>query len=243
MIRRRTASTRLTRTTERQNKKQTVYFTIGTLVLIIALIQFGPIIINLFGNVIYSIRGNTDTQAQLTGNALIQPPVIYNIPDATQSEHIPLKGRSPEKDGIVEIYVNDDLEKEIEIGKNVDFEIEEIPLKLGQNIIKTRFIKKDSSSAFSANYIISYIKEKPSLELIFPTDGSTFTRADKSITVRGKTEPENIITINSFRAIIDPDGDFSYQVQLNDGDNQINIEVKNLAGVTEQKSIKVTYNP
>lgn len=243
MNRRRIRSSRLSRTSEKQNKKQAVYFTTGIILLIIILIQFGPLLINVFGNVVYTIRGGDANDKVEVGEKIYQPPILIGIPEATQSSKISFSGIAPESDGIVEIYVNDDLEEEIDLGNKTDFNVEDIRISKGENRIKSRFLKDEDSSAFSDDYVVKYITEEPSLEISSPSDNATFTKADKSIQVSGKTEPENTVQVNSFRAIVDSDGEFSYTLQLNDGENQIVIEARNPAGITSQKQLKVTYSP
>lgn len=78
---------------------------------------------------------------------------------------------------------------------------------------------------------------------MFQSEGGTYTKADKNLTVTGTTDPDNSVTVNSFRAIVDTTGKFTYQLQLNDGENQITIEAQNPAGTTTQKQLKVTYQP
>lgn len=236
-------STRLTRTSEKQNKRQTIIFTIGTILVLFALFQFGPIFINTFGTFVDNFRGTSSESNQETETILINPPVLKNVPQATKETFISFSGTAPQKDGTVEIYRNDELIDEIKIGNDMNFDVEDISLKSGQNIIKARFVSGKNSSPFSDGYNVRFIKDEPKLEISNPTDNATFTKADKNIFVRGKTDPENTITINGFRAIVEPDGEFSYQYMLNDGENTLDIEAKNVAGVSVKKTIKVTYSP
>lgn len=237
-------SSRLSRTSERQNKKQAVLFSALFIVLIIILIQFGPFLINIFGNIVYTLRGgDTGDQIQIVGDKLFQPPILSGIPNATNSARISFSGVSTENEGIIEVYVNNELEEEIELSGKKEFEIKNIRLAKGANSIKARFSKGDETSGFGEEHNVSYVTEEPTLEVTFPSDGSTFTRADRSITVTGKTDPDTSISVNSFRAIVDNTGKFSYLLQLNDGENNINVEAQNLAGITARKTLKVTYTP
>jgi hypothetical protein len=243
-MRRKVASSRLTRTNEKQNKKQALIFTIGIVILIGILIQFGPLLVNIFGNAVYTLRGgDKNDNSQLVGQQLIQPPSLLGVPEATQSSHISFSGVAPSTKGTVELYVNGDLEKEIAIHDKTDFNVESISLNKGQNTLKARFVKGDKTSEFTTEYQIEYLSGLPKLEVDFPVDNATFTRADKSITVTGTTDPDNTVLVNSFRAIVDSEGKFSYLLQLNDGDNQIVIQAQNPAGTSTQKQLKVTYNP
>ncbi len=244
MIQRRMRTSRLARTSEKQNKRQALFFTLGIILLIGILIQFGPGLINIFGNAIYTLRGGDKSDgSQLVGHELLQPPTLSGIPDATQSAKINFNGYAPDKGGTVEVYVDDELAKEVEIHDKLDFSVQNISLAKGANTIKARFSKGNKSSAFTPDFQVNYINDKPKLEVTFPIDNATLTRADKTITVTGQTDPENTVSINSFIAIVDNDGKFSYQLTLNDGDNQILIQAQNPAGLTTQKQLKVTYNP
>lgn len=242
-MRRRKSPSRLVRTSERQNKKQAIIFAIGTIVIIVLLVQFGPILVNVFGNVVYTLRGGDDADKnQLVGNALLQPPTLLGISSATQSATILFSGIAPASEGTIEIFLNDELEEEIELDNSTDFSVE-LSLEKGQNSIKARFSKDNKTSPFSDEYQVHYTTERPDLEIPFPQDNQTFTKADRSITITGTTEPENVVTINSFRAIVEPDGSFGYLIHLNDGENHIIVEAINPAGASTQKSLKVIYQP
>lgn len=244
MIQRRARSSRLARTSEKQNKKQALLFTIGIVVLLGLLFQFGPGLINVFGNAIYTLRGGDKSDnSQVVGQELLQPPSLSGIPDATQSAKINFDGYAPDKDGVIEVYVNDELEKEVIVKDKLEFSAQNIPISKGSNIIKARFNKNGKSSAFTPEFQVNYLSDKPKLDVSFPSDNGTYTKADKTITVTGQTDPDNTVSVNSFRAIVDTEGKFSYQLTLNDGENQISITAQNPAGITSQKQIKVTYNP
>lgn len=207
------------------------------------LVQFGPILVNVFGNAVYTLRGGDKSDnTPPTGKELLQPPILIGIPDATQSARISFSGSSPDTNGVIELYVNDDLQKELTVTDKNGFSVDSLPLSKGVNTIKARFIKKDKTSSFTQDYQVNYITSQPKLDISFPVDNATYTKADKNITVAGTTDSENTVSVNSFRAIVDVDGKFTYLLQLNDGDNQIIIEAKNPAGATTQKSLKVTYH-
>lgn len=242
MLRRKTTPSRLSRTSVRQNNRQALYFIIGFIVLLFVLVQFGPFFINIFGNIIYSIRGDK-TETQLVGQEILQPPSLYNIPNATQSAYVNFNGNASVDEGTIEVYVNDELEDEIDLNGSSDFEVKRASLKLGENIVKARLVVNRKTSSFSEDYPISYIKDKPDLEVSGPSNGASFTRADRKITVTGKTAPDNSVTVNGFRAIVDSVGNFSYQLELRDGENTIIVVAQNQAGVTNQVELKVTYQP
>lgn len=235
-------SSRLRRTNEKQNKKQAIIFGIAIIAVLFVLVQFGPLLINLFGNLVYTIRGGDNSNpTQITGKEILQPPELFGLAEATQSSRFSFSGTAPDNKGTVEIYLNDVLEDEVSVD-NTTFGVI-LSLRKGKNTIKARYLVEDKTSPFTQDYYVNYTTDKPKLEVTFPSDNATFTKADKSITVKGNTDPENIITVNGFRAIVDSSGVFSYLLQLNDGDNQIQIQATNQAGITNDQSLKVTYQP
>lgn len=236
-------SSRLKRTSDKQNKKQAVVFTIAIVVLIIALFEFGPFFINVFGNVIFTLRGEGKSDTVLVGKEVLQPPLLNDVPNATQSARIDINGTLFSKKGVVELYVNEELFKEVEIKNTDSFEVKNIPLKTGLNSLKTRVTLDKQTSAFSKVYQVTYVKDKPKLEVTFPSNNQTFTKADKKITVTGTTDQDNTVSVNSFQAIVNSDGKFSYLLELKDGDNQIIVTAQNSAGLSTQNQLKVTYNP
>lgn len=243
MLRARSRSSRLTRTSEKQNKRQALFFTIGIVALIWVLLQFGPLLVNVFGNFVYTLRGGDKSDTQVVGKELLQPPNLIGLPEATQSATISFSGGAPDKNGIVEIYVNNDLKDEIEIKDKTDFDVKALRLFKGSNIVKARFIQGNKTSSFTQDFEVNYISDKPTLTVSFPNDGATYQKADKNITVTGITDPDNSVLVNSFRAIVDTTGKFSYLLQLSDGENQITIVAQNPAGTSTQKQIKVTFQP
>ena len=104
-------------------------------------------------------------------------------------------------------------------------------------------IKNNKGSEFSQDYKISYLKGEPKLEIGFPSDGASFTKADQEINVSGTTDPDNTVKVNDFIAIVDTNGNFSYFLKLKEGENKIKIVATNPAGKTSEKEITVSYSP
>lgn len=240
---RRRVSSRLNRTSEKQNKRQAFLFTAGFILLIVALFQFGPFFINVFGNLVFTIRGDGKEDTQLVGQEVLSPPALVDVQEATQSAYMNIAGTTNQKDVTVEVYLNDDLYKEIKVTDEAAFEIKNMILKPGQNTVKARTVKDEKTSAFSKDYLITYIKDKPKLEVSVPANNQTFTKADKTITVTGNTDADNSVTVNGFKAIVESGGKFTYALLLNDGDNAVVVEAVNPAGTVERRELKVTYTP
>lgn len=165
------------------------------------------------------------------------PPEIFDLPEATNSAKIKVSIQAVSSDKVL-LYVNDQLQKEIEPNEDV-FE-QEIELKKGENSIylisenqKTKQ-KKDSKT-----YQIIYKDEKPLLEITSPQDKEK-TNKDE-IQISGRTEKEVFVRINDFPVIVDSEGGFASSLKLKEGENKIKVEAKDIAGNTEIKELTIIY--
>ncbi len=233
---------RLTRRVEKQNKKQLYLSILGLVVFLIAIIKLGPPILALLGNAIDLISPKSQQSLDLS-NAPLQTPILDTLPPATPSSKIKVTGKSFYKEGEIELYLNDSLFKKTSVDEKGDFSFEDVTLIEGDNYIKARQTKNGKKSDYSEEKKITYIKNQPKLDINSPSDKATFKKADQEITVNGKTDPDNKVTINGFVAIVDSVGNFSYVLKLNEGDNKIKIEATNPVDMKTSKEITVSYNP
>src|SRR3989339_1022625 len=163
---------------------------------------------------------------------------IYSIPQATNSARIIITGSTLNFD-ILSFYLNTKKIKEIET--TADTFNEEIgDLEKGDNNIYIVAKSKDSKTEINTiTYKVFYKSEKPILEISEPSDSST--TSNQEIKIKGKTDKETYIHINDLPVVVDANGAFETSVRLKDGDNQITIVAQDIAGNTETKSLKVTY--
>ncbi len=233
---------RLSRRTEKQSKKQLYGSVIGIFVVIFIALNFGPFLLAASGSAIDTITGKNRETNNIISDADLQPPQLDPISDATSEPEITVTGRSYYPTGSIELYVNGSKRATEKIDDSLDFEFSDIKLVTGSNNLKFRMIQGDKKSDFSDEYEVVYLKDAPKLEVETPNDGSSFTKGDQDINVRGKTDPDNTISVSGFTAIVDAEGNFSYLLRLNDGENKIKIVAQNLAGKSTEKEITVSYS-
>lgn len=234
---------RLSRNLERQSKKQIILSLLGIVVIIFLIINFGVYGIEGLGYIASKISTNTGmTQSAEPQVETIVPPTLENVPEGVQTATVDIKGSTYSKGGTVELSVNGKRTKIAEVDQT-SFTFRQVSLKEGENEIKVRQRVNDKTSEYSREYFVMYAKDPPKLEVSFPSDGSTLTKGDQQINVTGKTDPQNRVTVNTFWATVDGDGNFTYYLKLNDGENIITIEAENSAGVKTTKDIKVTFSP
>lgn len=234
---------RLRRRVDSQVKKEIIFFVLGIIILIAFLFKFGIGIVTGIGSLFVKINEGSTADQQNTSQNRIIPPVLDPLPQATNSATIDVVGKSIEKNENIQLFINSTLKAETQSDDQGGFEFLGIELLEGQNSIATRIKQADTTSEFSKEYSVMYQKVEPKLEITSPTDNSTFTHDNQEVSIQGKTNPENRVTVNGFWAIVDNDGNFSYTLKLNEGDNAVAIEAQDPAGNKTKKEIKLFYVP
>lgn len=235
-------SSRLRRNVTKNNKKTTILSLMGLVSFLVAGFFLFPYVIEGIGNLAGLMSKSESTvSTEVKDDKVILPPLLLDVPDATSSARIILRGKSNNK-GTVEIYVNGSLRDEIQVDKNEEFKTDLLRLRDGKNEITTKLTSVDGDSKLSDAYSISSASKDPTLDVSFPQNEARLVKADKRIEIQGKTEPENKVTVNGARAIVGTDGSFSYFFELNEGDNELTIVAINPAEKTVEKKLKVNYS-
>jgi hypothetical protein len=232
----------MSRLESHRNKQfgKTVFFTFALLVALVIFIFFiGIKALLSFSSFIANVT-TKKTPATLQNNEtnFFGTIEIDSVPSATNSAKIVVSGSVLNYDQLF-FYLNDEVVKEQNTsGETFSEEIGD--LKKGDNTIyitaKSRSSKKERSSK---TFTVYYKNEKPKLEIQEPSDNSKISKNE--ISVRGSTDKETYIKINDAPIVVDANGNFQSLVQLKEGENIINISAQDIAGNTETKDIKVTY--
>ncbi|OGH11503.1 MAG: hypothetical protein A3B38_01705 [Candidatus Levybacteria bacterium RIFCSPLOWO2_01_FULL_36_13] len=232
--------TRLSRYSEKKQKKTFFLSILGIIVLLFLLFRYGlPTLINfsLF------LAGNREP-ANLVDKKdplYIAPPVFDSMPVATNSSRIEIKGIG-EKNSKIELYINGKKNSEILTNEDGKFSLDVI-LKSGENIFTVRQLIKDNKSEFSSASTIYFKDTPPMLGITFPSDGANFKKEDRFIEVKGNTDVNVTVTVNGFYSVISESNIFSYTLGLHDGENEIKAIAEDIAGNRTEKSVKVNYSP
>lgn len=226
----------------RKAKRNIFLSIVGIITLFILILIFGiPFLINLSLFVEKKIDAK-NTNSNNTA-AYIAPPQIDISYTATNSGIIMVNG-SGQEDQTVYLYVNNEKIADQKINSDLSFSFDGVRLNEGNNEIYTK-AKVDNKSSNESNIVhINYIKDPPEISIDSPADGQGFNGGnDRMITVSGKTREGAKVTVNGFWAVMQPDGSFRYNLNLQDGENQINIVAEDEASNRSEKNIKVTYSP
>lgn len=231
---------RISKNTEK-NTKKTIFFSIfGIIIVLFLLFKFG---IGLIINFSLFLSGSKDQQNLISNSKQIDfasPPTLNPLPNATNSAHLIISGKSA-KEVTIELFINDEKIDEVKTDNNGNFSFSQ-NLKSGDNQIKTRALYKDKKSDFSNTFNIILKNSEPTLDINSPTNEQSFKRDQNSVNVTGKTDQGVLVTVNGFWAVIDDSNNFSYNLPLQNGDNDIKIVATDQAGNKTEKSIKVNYS-
>jgi hypothetical protein len=152
-------------------------------------------------------------------------PQLLPLPEATNSATIRLEGYA-EPGTMVNIYVNGNKVKESLIDESGSFNFPDITIIDGNNSIYAE--ANDSAgntSPPSSSLTINMYPDKPNLSVNFPVNGQQFFGvANQQITIEGKTDVKNYITINDRQVVVLSDGSFKHRLQLTEGDTTIQIK-------------------
>lgn len=232
---------RLSKRLEKQSIKNLFLSILGIIIIVVLLIKFGvPLLVNFS---LFISGDRNDQNSQVNKKASFVPAPILSTRDvATNSAQVRIDGSSLSNQTIV-LYVNGSLGDKVPTSNNGRFS-SIITLIPEENIIKARAITSDGAeSDLSERLIIIFKNKAPTLEIILPSDGQSFSKDQNTVEVKGKTDPQVRVTVNSFWAIIDEDNNFSYTLTLKDGENEIKIIADDQAGNKTEKTIRVTYSP
>jgi bacillopeptidase F len=227
------------KTYERESKKNLYLSLLGIVVVIFAVFKFGiPLIANF--SLLVAGQGKNTEQSK-NEFSFINAPILNPLPEATNSAEIVIKGRA-EKGNKIELFINDSLVDKTSANSKGDFEFRNT-LSEGSNKIAARVRKAEETSNFSQIFDVVFDSKAPELSIDSPTDGQSFSKEQNRANVAGKTESDSTITVNGFRAIVGFNGNFSYSLPLQNGENKITVIASDLAGNKTEKEIKVNYSP
>ena len=230
----------LARKEEKRNIRQAIFYGGLTIFLALTIVFLGiPTLIKMaifLGN----LRASSlpiETKDTIPPN----PPVLISFPEATNSAQFSFSGFA-EPASIVEIFLGATPVRQIVVGNEGIFNIDNLSLNLGKNEIYA--ITTDESgnkSSESEKISVWYDNVPPNLEIIQPQDKTTWETS--KIEIIGKTEPEVTILINNHLVIVDGEGNFKYSLSLSLEENIIKIIATDRAGNQTDKNLTLTYSP
>lgn len=230
--------TRLERKSDRQSKQVIILFTVGSFVLLGLFIYFGvPALFTLAG----TISGMGKTDETFEEKVILNTPSLTRDFEATKSAEISVRGVA-DPNSKVELSRNS-ISVGIESANDSGaFLFKEIALEKGRNEFVAKTISsKGQESRPSGSYVVIYSTSGPKMELS-NNDGDVVRESPYAFT--GKVDPVSAnVSVNDRLAIVDSQGNFSYYMTLNNGDNKINVLATDEAGNETKQEINLKYEP
>lgn len=233
---------RLARRLEQQSKRNLLISALGIFVVLFLIFKFGlPLLIN-FTLFISGFKNSQDTTAEKSVS-FVSPPVLNPLPTATNSAEVTISGSALQKQTVM-LYLDGGLVGKMKVDKDTNFIFKDIKLTKGTNIITARALDEKGKESADSDPITVLLKtDSPQLSIDLPSEGQSFSKDDKTAQVRGKTDSGAKVTVNDFWAIVDENGNFSYQLPLRDGENKIVVVALDEAGNKTEVERKVNYSP
>lgn len=232
-------STRVTsRLLKRERKKilkQTAYFTFVAVVIILAFIFVilpGFLaILNKFLNT--NLLEEADTLPP-------QVPIVSAPANITNKANLTVDGYG-EPGSDVFLMLNAIKSGETTVSDEGQFSFE-FKLTEGENTIEFYSVDKaGNQSNNTRTYTAVLDTENPDIEISEPQDGATFNGlSGRNITLRGKTDPSIRVNANGRQTFATSEGDFSLPVELQEGENTLEIKAIDQAGNESERTITVS---
>ncbi len=168
-------------------------------------------------------------------------PYLNPIPEATKDDLISISGQSEE--GVkVMLFINGSKSQETIADGDGHFDFTGIATsELAQNLYIIAIDESGNESKPSTSY--EFVKDitPPEFEITNPKANEVFRSTGRTYTVVGKTEPGITITINEQFALVQPSGDFSANIRLDEGNNKLKIKATDKAGNEKEEELTMKY--
>jgi hypothetical protein len=226
---------------EKQSLRTILFLLFVLIIVVVFFLLYG---IQMLINFSLYLEGNKSNSAASASNSnsYIAPPVINPMNSATNSAQVIVTGYTV-SDYTVKLFVNDHLAGSQPVAGDKSFSFHNIQLQQGENDLKAQSVTSDGKvSDFSEITKITFSNKAPTLTVTSPNDGQTFSGSDNPIKIIGKADAGSHVQINDYWAIVDDQGNFSYILPLQKGDNHLHIVASDDAGNQATKDLKVTLN-
>jgi hypothetical protein len=228
---------RIARREEKNTIKRILVLSVVSFVLVVLLLTIGVSLLGKLTDLMGLVfKGKVSVKSE---NATLSPPILDNIPQATNSAQLKITGFS--SDGKrVEIFKNGEKvgDTTVDGGR---FSYEDITLSSGSNALTLKAVSDlGSTSDFSQVVSIVFDKKEPILVVETPMDDQHFS-GNNRIKVSGQSEKNAQVFANGFLANVNTDGKFDVTIPLVDGENSVEVKALDEAGNVKSVKLKVNF--
>jgi hypothetical protein len=233
---------RLSRVEEKSARHRIAIGIIGSITILILLGVFGIKFLIAFSVLVDKLHGGSATQQPAQVSVLV-PPVLDQLPEATNSATISISGTATPKDQVI-VYLNTTEYKRVSPDSTGAFQLADIPVDVGTVTVSAKLTDGKKNMSDPSNTITTVVdRTPPKLTVSSPTDTTTVNDGTHKVEVTGITDPDMNITITGRIVVVRSDGTFDYSMPLNDGANKLEIVATDAAGNSTTVERNVTYQP
>lgn len=231
---------RLKKTRDDSITRKTVFLGVLTVFLFVAIVVFGlPLLVR------FSVfLGNAKNRNEEENKVQVLPPMAPRLIlpyEATSSARISVRGLA-EPGVMVELLKNDVAVEKLEVSEEGEFSFDGIDLSDGENeFCAIAMTENGGSSDLSKGLIVVFDNESPDLMMQNPSEDKLTVDYD-DFDIVGRAEPEASVLVNGRVAMVDDEGGFKIKMQLQAGENEIEVIVRDMAGNETRKKVKITYD-
>lgn len=232
------ASSRLVKKEKNKLQKQTIGFLFfGIAILLLFIFIIVPNLIRLFFAII-------DKDSPFVEADIVPPqvPVLASTPvEATFSATLNLTGFA-EADSTVVFLLNSTKSGEVKADGEGNF-THELALSDGLNELSIFGLDAAGNESLKTRtYLIERDSEPPFLELEEPKDGAVIElKKNRTLTIKGKTEPGARLLVNDRLVLADSEGNFSTNYYLAEGKNELKFIITDKATNRSERTVEVEF--
>ncbi len=211
---------------------------------IIVLAFFGFVLI--FGNINY-VWGLFRSREVYKEDNSFKPskPFLSVNKEFTKDTNVDFEG-SAESGNTVYLYKNNEKLQDTVSDSNNKFYFNGVAIDATQDKTTSFYVvskNKESVESDKSNEIkVTFDKKEPKFTVTSPEDGQTISSFSRTLEVKGTVDPDAEVLVNGRTAIINQTNEYSAQIRLEEGENVITIEVKDKAGNSSKRVLKVTFD-
>lgn len=168
------------------------------------------------------------------------PPILTSSDATTNNPSFLLSGTAESKSTI--ILSHNGQGGEIPVDENGSFEKIVTLLEGENNFSATSRDSVGNESAPSQQLTVNYDAKPPEIEITQPSDRQEFAgNQQQNLTIKGSTNEEAAVTINGRISSSLQDNEFSLQIKLQEGSNELAIIATDTAGNTTEQKLTVYF--
>ena len=233
---------RLRRYEEKKLKKRFILTIFGSLAILAFLFIFGIKILISFSLFVEKFKGNPQTAKPAP--AVILPPTLNPLPEATNSARISVSGSGQPGLTLI-LYLNGSEYQRLPVEKDGNFTFDNVAVEQGKNSLSAKLTNGKGDISDLSNLInINIELTAPSLTVSSPPDNTTVNGDQNSVNVSGSVKDDFVsVTVNGRLTVVASDGSFQYNLPLSNGSNTIEVKATDAAGNVTAVTRHVTYQP